>query len=233
MSAEVNDTTTIRHPYDWRRRTIFVLRIMLLIVAWGLIALITYDTLNNISFLTNPFYLKIQLWICLFFLFDIAVEFTLSEHRWRYLARNIFFVLVSIPYPYIIHALDLQVIPEVAYALRFMPLLRAAYVFGLVTGIMSKNIVTSLFGGYILMLVTILYCMSLMFFVEEHFVNPQVTDYWQALWYTIMQMSTCGSNIAPVTFTGKVISIILAGSGLILFPVFTVYFTKAFTHPRT
>ena len=43
-----------------------------------------------------------------------------------------------------------------------------------------------------------------------------------------MQMTTCGSSISPITPTGKVIGVVLSAEGLILFPVFTVYFTHAF-----
>ncbi len=217
---------------NWRDRVIFILRMMLLLTACGLIFLITYDTLQNISFITNRLYLKIQLWICLFFLFDIAVECALSEHKGKYLLHNLFFIIVSIPYPNVIHAFDLHLPVQLMFLLRFMPLIRAAYVFALVSGIMSKNWISSMLSGYIIMLVTVLYCLSLMFFVEEHYVNAQVATYWQALWYSIMQMTTCGSNISPITFSGKVISVVLAGAGLILFPVFTVYFTRSFSRSK-
>ncbi|MCM1483573.1 MAG: potassium channel family protein [Muribaculaceae bacterium] len=225
--------TPLRQAHDWRTRTVLIFRILLLLISCGLIALITYDTLNNITFLANPLYLKIQLWVCSFFLLDIAVECALSRNRLRYLLHNILFIIVSIPYPYIIGVLNLDVPAQLLYLLRFMPLIRAAYVFALVTGIMSRNWVSSMLGGYLLMLVTILYCMSLMFYVEEHYVNTMVTSYWQALWFSIMQMTTCGSNISPVTFTGKVISVVLSGAGLVLFPVFTVYFTRAFARTRS
>ncbi len=89
-----------------------------------------------------------------------------------------------------------------------------------------------MFGAYIIMLVATLYFLSLMFYVEEHTVNPGVTDYWEALWYSVMQMTTCGSSINPVTPTGKVLGVVLSAEGLILFPVFTVYFTHAFGRTR-
>ena len=108
-------------------------------------------------------------------------------------------------------------------------MIRAAFVMAMMWGIMQKNWITSMFGGYIIMLVATLYFLSLMFYVEENPVNPGVYSYWQSLWYSIMQMTTCGSSVSPVTSTGKIIGVVLSAEGLILFPVFTVYFTKAFT----
>lgn len=89
-----------------------------------------------------------------------------------------------------------------------------------------------MFVTYIVILVILLYVLSLMFYVEEHSVNKMVYDYWQSLWYSVMQMNTCGSNISPVTSTGKVIGIVLSVAGLIMFPVFTVFFTRAFEKTR-
>lgn len=71
-----------------------------------------------------------------------------------------------------------------------------------------------------------------MFYVEESPVNSGVYNYWQSLWYSVMQMTTCGSNVNPVTATGKAIGVVLSAEGLILFPVFTVYFTHAFARQR-
>lgn len=76
------------------------------------------------------------------------------------------------------------------------------------------------------MLATV-YFGSLMFFLEEHYINPQVTNYWSAFYWATMDLTTCGSNIDAITPTGKVIAVLLSGEGLILFPVFTVYITNA------
>ena len=66
-----------------------------------------------------------------------------------------------------------------------------------------------------------------MFYVQEHFVNPDVSSYWMSLWWTVMNITTVGCYIEPITPTGKVLSVILSGGGLILFPVFTVYIADA------
>ncbi len=41
-----------------------------------------------------------------------------------------------------------------------------------------------------------------------------------------MTVTTLGSNIIPVTSAGKVITTILAATGMTVFPIFTVYITS-------
>ena len=44
-----------------------------------------------------------------------------------------------------------------------------------------------------------------------------------------MNMSTVGCNISPVTPAGKIVAVILPVSGMIIFPLFTVYLTDYVT----
>ncbi len=215
-----------------RRRLLPVLHILVLGGALGLIAYITYDTMLNVSFVTSEQYLKVQMWICLFFEIEIFAEWMLSPRKLHFLLRNLVFIIVCIPYTTILHHLGIHIDGQVAYLLRFVPMIRAAYVLAITWDIMSKNWITSMFGGYIIMRVATLYFLSLMFYVEESPVNSGVYNYWQSLWYSVMQMTTCGSNVNPVTATGKAIGVVLSAEGLILFPVFTVYFTHAFARQR-
>lgn len=227
------NATSIRDYEDSLRRKILpVLHILVLACALGLIAYITYDTLCNISFISSPEYLKVQMWACIFFEAEILAELLLSKRKWHFLLRNFFFILICIPYTTIIHHFNADISGQWTYLLRFLPMIRAGYVLALTWDFMSKSWIQSLFGAYIIMLVATLYFLSLMFYVVETPVNYDVYNYWQSLWYSVMQMTTCGSSIIPVTPLGKTIGIILSAEGLILFPVFTVYFTHAFARTK-
>lgn len=228
--------TTPLIPHKNSRLKDYVLTFMRVLVLGAsllLILVISWDTFHNLSFTVNPFYQKIQYWICLFFLLDIAVEWALSDHKLRYLWENLLFIAVSIPYVNIIAHFHLTVPPQVQYAIRFIPLLRAAYVLWLVSGTITANKIKSMFATYITLLLTTLYFGSMMFFIEERTVNPGVGTYWDALWWAIMDMTTCGSSIEEVTPTGQVLGVVLAAEGLILFPVFTVYITDAFNRTQS
>ena len=224
-----HDSSALVSESKMHKYVLLVLHILVLAASIGLIALISIDTLHSRSFITDPFYVRVQFWVCIFFLFDIVVEWILSPHKGKYIINNAFFILVSIPYLSIVKHYDIPVTGELEYILRFVPMLRAAYVLALVTGLFTSNKISSMFTSYIALLVATLYFGSLMFFIEEHTVNPGVHSYWSALWWAIMDMTTAGSSINPMTPTGKTLGVILAAEGLILFPVFTVYITNALT----
>ena len=79
------------------------------------------------------------------------------------------------------------------------------------------------------MLLVCYYC-SLIFYSREYGVNPEVDTYWTALWWSFMNLSTVGCNISPVTVAGKIVAVILPISGMIIFPLFTVYLTNFVTN---
>ncbi len=205
------------------------LHILVLLASIGLIVLISHDCFRNVSFLANPTYMKIQFWICLFFILDVLVEFFFSLKKWRYILTHLFFLIVSIPYLNIISYFNIEMSPECQYIVRFIPMIRAAYVLTIVLGILSTDKISSLFTAYVGLLFATVYFASLMFFIEEHYINPGVTTYWSALWWAFMDVTTVGCNINAITPTGKVLAVILSAEGLILFPVFTVYITNALT----
>lgn len=161
------------------------------------------------------------------FLADVIVEWILSADKRKYIAGHIFFLLISIPYLNIIDHFHIDLPLEFQYVIRFIPMIRAAYVIGLLSGLTNANWVQSIFATYISILLIVIYSGSLMFYVQEHFVNPDVSSYWMSLWWTVMNITTVGCYIEPITPTGKVLSVILSGGGLILFPVFTVYIADA------
>lgn len=217
-----------------RRKIVTPIHLVVILLAMLLITLITIDTLRDISFLADETYLKVQFWCCIFFLFDIAVEIFFSENRWKSLRSHALFILVSIPYLNIIHHFGISLIPEWQYVLRFVPMLRAAYVFAIVTGVTaSSRWISTMFSTYITVLIMIVYFCSLIFFVSEHYVNPMVVDYWSSLWWSVMSLTTAGSSIHAVTLTGRVLGVVLSAGGLILFPVFTVFLTDKFSGNKT
>ena len=47
-----------------------------------------------------------------------------------------------------------------------------------------------------------------------------------------MDVTTVGSNIIAMTTTGRVLSVLLAALGMMMFPIFTVYVTQIYTRNR-
>ena len=121
--------------FIYSRRGIYgILHIFILLMSLFLVISISIDTFHNIPFLNQGSYLKIQFWICMFFLFDFLLEFFLSKEKGRYFTSHFIFLLVSIPYLNIIDFYHITFSPEISYFLRFIPLLRGGYALAIVVG---------------------------------------------------------------------------------------------------
>lgn len=198
-----------------------------------LILIITKDVFENISFLVSPKYLKLQFWICVIFMVDVVLETILDYRSWRSILSGVLFFFICIPFVNIINHFDIKVSGEMLFILRLLPMLRATYIIVRVMGRLNADRVTNLFRAYITLFLVVVYFSSLMFYVEEHGVNDDVETYWSSLWWTIMTLTTAGCYITEVTTVGKILSVVLSGGGLILFPVFTVYVANAVSGTTT
>ncbi len=216
-----------------RKNILLIMHFLVIALSIILITVISIDTFQNKSFLADQRYMSIQFGICLFFIFDIIIEWYLADNKWKYLHNHIFFLIVSIPYLNLISYFGINVSCETLYLLRFFPLLRTAYVIFILARTFSRDNISSIFTAYIVTLFVTIYFASLMFFVEEHYINPGVETFWSALWWAFMDATTVGSNISEITTTGKILAVILSIEGLILFPVFTVYVTNAVTKKQS
>lgn len=224
-----SQTPTASKPHRRGEKIVKLMNFIVLILSVILVTWISYDTFQEIDILSSPGYMRFQLWVCYFFIIDFFVELIYSREKWSYFKRRLLFLMLSIPYLNIIHALQLQLNPNELYLVRFIPLARGALAIAIVFGYLSKNAITSLFVSYIAIMVFVGYFCSLIFFQWEHGVNSQVTSYWDALWWSAMNMVTVGCNIEPVTTPGRIAAVVLPILGMVVFPLFTVYLTNYVT----
>lgn len=162
----------------------------------------------------------------MFFLFVFFLEMYLAQNRWEFFITHFLFLLVSIPYLNIIDYYNLTFSQETNYIIRFVPMIRSGYALAIVIGWLTYNRAYSLFITYLTMLIATVYFSSMIFYVLEQGVNPMVTSYSEALWWACMDVTTVGSNIYAMTPFGKIMSVALAGMGMMMFPIFTVYITN-------
>lgn len=217
-----------RNPFRHRKPVEIVEWIMhtlVLVLSILLIVFISYDTFKGIDFLNNHFYMTFQFWVCVVFIVDFFVDLVIAPAKWSYVGHRIFFLLISIPYLNIVAMLNLNLGADALYLVRFIPLLRGALALSIVFGYFSKNAIASFFISYLVILVMIVYFCSLIFFQYEQAVNPQVQSYWTALWWAAMNCTTVGCNIPVLTVEGQIMAVILPITGMIIFPLFTVYLT--------
>lgn len=209
-----------------KHRIIRNMHILVLLLCIVLIVMISIDIFRDFPQLTHQLYMKIQFWICMVFIADFFIELFLSERKMHYIYTHILFLLVSIPYLSIIEYSGIEFKAETEYFLRFIPLIRGGYALAIVVSWLSYNSVSSLFVTYLTILLATVYFSSLLFYNVEQNLNPLVLQYSDALWWAFMDVTTVGSNIYAVTSFGKVLSVLLAAMGMMMFPIFTVYITN-------
>lgn len=169
---------------------------------------------------------QLQFWICIYFLLDFFVLFTTAKDKIFYLKRYGLLLFVSIPYINLFEYFNLSISQETFYLLKFLPILRGTIGLFLLAKLLISNKITGLFISYLALFFSITYLQTLIFFVFENQVNPDVKTYSDVLWWASMTATTLGSNIIPVTTAGKISTAILAIAGITIFPIFTVYITS-------
>ena len=123
-----------------RKKGIYgILHVIILLLSLFLVISISIDTFKGIPFYTQSVYMKVQLWICVLFLFDFILELFLSKNKWHYLSTHFIFLLVAIPYQNIISYMGWTFSPEVTYMIRFVPLVRGGYAMAIVVGWLTYN----------------------------------------------------------------------------------------------
>ena len=208
------------------------LHILILVLSVFLVVRISLDTFHNEAFYLEHRFLRFQFWICIVFLLDFFIEFFLAQNKWKYIRNRFIFFLVSIPYNSIINFYGWTFSPQVTYALHYIPLIRGGYAMSIVVSWFTYNRATGLFISYLATLIFTIYFASLAFYVFEHHVNPLVVNYQDALWWACMDATTVGSNIEAVTPVGRILSVLLAALGMMMFPIFTVYVTNLLTRSK-
>lgn len=198
---------------------------VVLVLSVLLVVYISIDTFRTWNIYADTGYMRFQLVVCCVFMADFFVEMWIAPDRRRFFFSNIIFLVVSIPYLNIIRMLALHVPADAYYYLRFMPVLRGAYVMARSVGYLSHTRIVNIFWSYVSLMVMALYFGTLMFFWREHTVNPAVISFWDSLFFCASQMTTLGCEIYPVSGPGRIISAVLSVMGMAMFPLFTVYMT--------
>ena len=200
------------------------LNIIVLLLSFGLLAFISWDTIKNLNFLDNPIYMKYQFIVCMVFLAEYVYRFFITKNKVQFFIFTLPYLFISLPYLNLFSYYHYNVDPEILYYLRFVPIARGLVALIVVVNFLSESIATTVCMSYIIVLVPLIYMGGLIFYVAERHINHDVTNFWLALWWAGMDVTTIGSYINPLTVTGKVVGLVLSLLGIIMFPLFTVYF---------
>lgn len=207
-----------------------ILNFLIIVASLILIINISIESFRNDSFLEHSIYFDIQFWICIFFTIVFLIFFYLSDNKIIFLSKYSILLLLSIPYLAILDYTPIHLSSEEIYLISFIPLVRGGVALIVMILLLVERNSTALLISYIILLFSTIYFITLIFFIFERNVNWQVTTYSDALWWAGMTVTTVGSQIVPITQVGKIVTTILAATGMTTFPVFTVYFSSVVNH---
>ena len=156
-----------------------------------LVISISVDTFKGIPFYTQSSYMKTQLWICIWFLFDFVLEFFSGETQRTLFTDTFHFPVGSHSLSEHYYLLWMDFFSRNYLSTPFYSFVEGGYALAIVVGWLTYNKASSLFVSYLTMLLATVYFSSLAFFVLEHKVNPLVHSYGDALWWGIYGCNYC------------------------------------------
>lgn len=205
-----------------------LLNIIVLLCSLVIFLALSIETLKGPGAIPHALYLRIQLAICIFFLLDFFYLLYISNDKWRYLAFNWLFFIISVPYLNIIDWFDMHVSSFTDILLKAILLIRGGYGLVIMITWFTSSKMTNLLFSYIAILFGCAYFGSLAFYALERTINPGVKDFGDAIWWACMDVTTVGCSIEPVSSEGRILAVILAVMGMSMFPILTAYITNRF-----
>ena len=202
------------------------LDILVLLGSILIITIISFEMLNGIAHYKIRSFMQIQFWICIVFLLDILVRFIAAENKPRFILRNLIFLIVSIPWLNLTEAADIHLSGTAYYLIKGMPLLRGAYSTGIIIGWVAKTRIATLFTAYIVTILLFTYFSAVVMFLTEHDTNPEIKNFWTAVCWACMNVTTVGSPVIAMKVPGQILAILLPAGGMMLFAIFTAYITN-------
>ncbi len=210
-----------------------LLGVLTLLAGVALIVTLTGDVLEGDTGVWNRSYMVVQLLTCGVLACDFFARLHYADNRRQYMAHSWPILLLAIPYLNILHWVGVHPGMDWYFVLKCVPLIRIFWMIWIVVLWLGRGKrALSLLWSYILSVVAIAYVSALIFYAYESGRNPGVDSLGNSLWWAWMSLSTAGASVVPVTTIGKILAVFLPCVGMMLFPVFTVYYTTLVTSNR-
>jgi voltage-gated potassium channel len=139
-----------------------------------------------------------------------------DQNKWKIIRNNWTYIIAGIPIFFIcfniLHLFDYKIFIGLIGIIRIYALIR---VLKITSREVSKYPEKTKLDYATVALFLILIFGSLIFFLAERGVNPNVINYESAIWYSIVSMTTTGyGDIVPVTVVGHIIGVIVILTGM-------------------
>ena len=237
-SNHIGEPVVARHSADgdgtsFPETAVRIFNVLILIGSLLILGSLSYDVISGRQYYLEPGFLFLQLVVCLIFMADFFVRLASAPDKRRYVARNWILLLVSVPLLNLMKWCDVELSRPWYILFKVAPLLRGFYGMVILVGWVTRSRVRNLFYSYLLTVVGFTYFAALIFYSFERGINPRLDSFGDALWWAWMNVTTVGAELFAVTAIGKILSVILPGLGMMMFPIFTVYVTDYFRRTRS
>ena len=214
MTLQLERWRALRHMDEWLRTPMMVLSLI-----W--LALIVIDLTVGTSPLLGVF--ATIIWIV--FIAEFVVRFLIAPDKRRFLKRN-WLTLIAL----IVPALRLFRALAVLRAARGIRLIRIVGTANRSMRALQATLRRRQFGyvTMLTMLVIALGSAGMLSFEPASEVKGGFVDYWDALWWTGMLLTTIGSQFWPASTEGRVLAFLLSLYGLAVLGYLTATFASFF-----
>ena len=210
---------------DATKRLARTLDVVAIVASLLLVISLSLDITTRKSYRLSPGVEELQLIVCMIFVIDFVVQTMNDRNPKRYFWRNIVILAVSVPWLNMLEWGGASLPKGLYILLKLLPVVRGGVgVYGMIRYITPTR-VSAIMWSYIALIVLVTYLSSLVFYSYEEVVNRAVDNFGTALWWAGLNVTTVGAPLFAVTPVGKVLTVLLPGLGMVLFPLLTVYVT--------
>jgi len=172
---------------------------------------------------------SIDLLICIIFLFDFLYNFIISKEKLKYFKSYWIDLISSIPFINFFRVLRIARIIRIVRMIKLLKVLRGIKGFTSIVRFLTKNKLRSILVIYSVILVLIIFYCSLAFYMFEKEVNESVKNYFDAIWWAFITVTSVGyGDVFPKTVEGRIFAIILTLSGMGMFSLITAELSSKF-----
>lgn len=217
----------LKKALKFREITVFFNYITLL-SSLALLSMLSYEIILNKEFIITESFLRIQIAICIILMIDFFLRLSVSTNKTRFVLYNWFLLLVSIPILNILVWFEINVSNEWYLIYRLAPMIRGFYGLIMIVRLITRKGIVSLVVSYVATVLVFTFCASLMFYSLELHTNPALNSFGDALWWAWLNVTTVGADIYAQSAIGKVLTVLLASLGMMMFPIFTAFIIDEF-----
>lgn len=207
------------------KRLASIFDVIAIVASVVLLVSLSIDVITRKSYFLSPGVEELQLVVCMIFITDFIVQMMSAKSSRLYFDTHFLLLLVSIPFLNIMEWGGAELPKGLYILLKLLPLVRGMVGVYQLVSLVTPTRVSAIMWSYIALIVLLTYISALLFYSYEEVVNHEVDGFPTALWWAGLNVTTVGAPLFAVTPVGKVLTVLLPGLGMVLFPLLTVYVT--------